>query len=88
MWLLSLLYVWFFLNHTHAGLINDIPITKDTGSTAEIIPLFRFRFWQQLYYKVDNYGFPSYSTEKHGCWVGISKHVGNYMTFKVLTYDT
>ena len=38
MLLLSLMYVLFTLNHTHAAGSNGIPITKATSSTADISP--------------------------------------------------
>ena len=43
--LLSLIYVCFILNHTHADVIKGIPITKDAVSNSDISPLFRFRFF-------------------------------------------
>ena len=36
----------------------------------------------------DNPKFPSETVEGHGHFVGISEHVGNTMTFKILTSDT
>ena len=83
--LLDLIYVFFLLNHTHASGINGIPTTNYAGSTADISPLLLFRFWKPVYYKVDYSYFPSHSTEKCGCWVGISEHVGHAMIFKVVT---
>ena len=41
-----------------------------------------------MYYKHDDSDFPSETTEGHGHFVGISEHVGNTMTFKILTSDT
>ena len=37
---------------------------------------------------MDGMPFPSESKECHGCWVSVSKNVGNFMTFKVLMDDT
>ena len=36
----------------------------------------------------DDIAFPSETIEGHGHFVGISEHVGNVMTFKILTSDT
>ena len=36
----------------------------------------------------DDTKFPSKTVEGHGYFVGISEHVGNMMTFKILTSDT
>ena len=76
------------LNHAYnAGIIGK-PITKATGSTADIISLLRFHFWKPIYYKVDDSDFLSESTEKRSPWVGIAEHIGHAMTFKVLNDDT
>ena len=40
-----------------------MPIINATGSSADISPLFRFYFWQPVYYKVDDYDLLSHSTE-------------------------
>ena len=56
-----------------------------TGSTCDISPLLRFRFWQPVYYMHDDSDFPKDSTEERGRFVGISESVGHYMTFKILT---
>ena len=47
-----------------------------------------FRFWEPIYYKLDDSEFPSQPTEKRGYFVGISEHVGHALTFKILTDDT
>ena len=36
----------------------------------------------------DSSKFPSETVEGHGHFVGISEHVGNVMTFKIITSDT
>jgi hypothetical protein len=59
-----------------------------TGSTNDISPLLQFRWYEPVYYKVDDSHFPSDSQKKRGCWVGIAEHVGHAMTFKILTDDT
>ena len=59
-----------------------------TGSTPDINSLLCFQFWEPVYYRVDNNDFPSESKENLGHVVGISKHVGHALTFKVLTDDT
>ena len=82
------MYVRFLLNHIHSAGINGILITKSTGSTVEIRSLLRFRFWQPVYYKVDESNFPSDISETFRQWVGISEHVGHNTTFKVLNDDT
>ena len=88
-WLLALIYVCFVLNHTAVGSLHwRTPIEKLTGSTPDISSLLCFRFWEPVYYKLDDSDFPSESTEKRGRFVGISEGVGHALTFKVLTDDT
>ena len=88
-WLLALTYVCFVLNHTAVGSLHwRTPIKKLTGSTPDISALLCFRFWEPVYYKLDDSEFPSQSPEKLGYFVGISEHVGHALTFKVLTNDT
>ena len=89
-WLLCLCYVCYLLNHSFNGTIQDIPMTKLTGSTVDISPLLRFAFWDKVYYKMDDSDchFPSTSKEGVGHIVGISEHVGHAMTWKILTLPT
>ena len=88
-WLLALTYVCFVLNHTAVGSLHwRTPIEQLTGSTPDISAILCFRFWEPIYYKLDDSEFPSQSTEKRGYFVGISEHVGHALTFKILTDDT
>ena len=87
-WLLCLTYVCYLLNHTYNGSINGIPLTHLTGVTVDISPLLRFHFWQKVYYKAVDTGFPSDSEESLGYIVGISEHCGPSLTWKILTADT
>ena len=61
---------------------------RHTGSTPDISSLLCFRFYEPVYYKLDDSDFPSDSTEKLGHFVGIAENVGHALTFKVLTNDT
>jgi hypothetical protein len=87
-WLLCLAYVCFLLNHMWDDTLSGIPLTLLTGVTVDISVLLRFYFWQKVYYKREDYGFPSESKESVGYIVGISEHVGNALTWKILTADT
>jgi hypothetical protein len=51
-------------------------------------PLLYFRWYEPVYYKLDDSDFPSDSREKRGWWVGVAENVGHAMTFKILTDDT
>jgi len=59
-----------------------------TGSTSDIRKFLQFYFWEEVYYSRVEPGFPSESTEAKGNFVGFGDHVGDAMTFKVLTDDT
>lgn len=87
-WFLCLAYVCFLLNHTYNASIGDVPLNRLTGSTVDISVLLKFFFWQKVYYKKVDSGFPSESTEALGHIVGISEHCGHALTWKVLTDDT
>jgi hypothetical protein len=87
-WLLCLMYVCFVLNNTYSTSIKATPLRKATGSDNDISPLLYFSFYEPVYYHVDDTSFPSESKELRGRWVGVSEHVGHFMTFKILTNDT
>ena len=87
-WFLCLTYVCFLLNHTYNVSIGDVPLNRLTGSTVDISVLLKFFFWQKVYYKKVDSGFPSESTEAMGHIVGISEHCGHALTWKILTDDT
>ena len=89
MWLLALLYVCLILNHTATESLGwHTPTEVLTGSMPDISSLILFQFWEPVYYKLDDSAFPSESTEKLGCFVGIAENVGHALMFKVLTDDT
>jgi hypothetical protein len=87
-WLLCLKYVCYLLNHTYNDNIKGVPLTILTGIDVDISALLRFHFWQKVYYKKMDPGFPSDSAESYGHIVGISEHCGHALTWKVLTGDT
>jgi len=89
LWLLALMHVCFITNHAaHASLGYAIPLQVLDGTTPDISPILQFDFYEPVYYKAHENGFPSESIEKHGRFVGISEHVGHALTFKILTDDT
>jgi hypothetical protein len=47
-----------------------------------------FLFYELVYYLVDETTFPSESKELRGRWVGVSKNVGHFRTYKILMDDT
>ena len=89
LWLLALMYVVFILNNTASPSLNYItPSTYLSGTTNDISPILRFRWYEPVYYKLDDYHFASESRELRGRFVGIAENVGHAMTIKVLTDDT
>ena len=87
-WLLCLLYVCFLFNHMWDETSRAIPLTLLVGQTVDISVMLRFHFWQKVYYAHEASTFPSESKEGLGHIVGISEHVGNTFTWKILTEDT
>jgi hypothetical protein len=71
------------LNHTYNESIDDIPVNKLLGSTTDISVLLRFHWYQEVYYKLEDNGFPSDSREQKGHIVGIAEHVGHALTYRV-----
>jgi hypothetical protein len=51
------------------------PMEILTGSTPDISPLLSFRWWEPVYFKLDDASFPSDSREWRGRFVGISEHM-------------
>jgi hypothetical protein len=83
------MYVCFITNLTSATAIgHTTPISILTGSTPDCSPLLQFAWWDAVYFKLDDSGFPSDSPELKGRFVGISEHVVHAMTFKILNMDT
>ena len=89
-WLLALLYVCFILNLTAVESIGWIPpLTCMDGTTKDISVLVSaFKYWEPVYYKMEDTKFPSDSTEKRGRFVGFAENVGHALTYKILTDDT
>ena len=87
-WFLCLLWVLFVMNHTWNDTIKGIPMQRATGKTMDISPILRFRWWEVVYYMVEDSPYPSESKEARGHFVRISENVGHTMTYKILTDDT
>ena len=59
------------------------------GTTKDISVLVSaFKYWEPVYYKMEDTKFPSDSTEKRGRFVGFAENVGHALTYKVLTDNT
>jgi Reverse transcriptase (RNA-dependent DNA polymerase) len=85
-WLLALMYVCYVLNHMASSTLGWIPpLQKLTGQTQDTSALFICSFYEPVYYDPHYDGFPSAKNEELGHWVGIATHVGDALTFKILT---
>jgi hypothetical protein len=82
------MYVCFMLNNTFSAVIQSTPLHQAYGTDNDISPMLYFSFYEPVYYLVDETTFPSKSKELRGRWVGVSKNVGHFMTYKILTDDT
>jgi len=86
LWLLALIYVSLLLNHLASAALGwKPPLQVLTGQTPDISPFLHFLFFEPVYYHAYGDNFPSASNEKQGWWVGVATHVGDFLTYKVLT---
>ena len=85
-WLLAMTYVCLLLNHlASAALKWKTPEEVLTGQTPDISKFLYFSFYEPVYFTSYSTGFPSESNEEEGWWVGIATHVGDALTYKILT---
>ena len=85
-WLLALMHVCYVLNHLASAALDwTPPLQALTGQTQDTSALFVCSFYEPIYYNPHTGGFPSSSNEEMGHWVGVATHVGDALTFKVLT---
>jgi hypothetical protein len=82
------MYVCFVLNNVFSEVIQSTPLCQAYRTDNDISPMLYFLFYKPVYYLVDETTFPSESKELRGQWVGVSKNVGHFMTYKILTDDT
>ena len=85
-WLLCMQYVCFIMNRMALGSLGwRTPFEKLTGQTPDISMIYRFKFYDRVYFKrVDSRGEDDASDESAGRFVGFSDTVGHMMTYKVL----
>jgi hypothetical protein len=46
-----------------------------------------FSFYAPVYYNAHSNHFPSASNEEQGWWVGIAVHIGEALTYKIITKE-
>jgi hypothetical protein len=85
-WLLAVQYVCHVLNLLASATLDWVPpLQALTGQTQDTSTLLVCAFYEPVYYNPHNHGFPSNSNEALGRWVGIATHVGDALTFKLLS---
>ena len=88
LWLLCLVYCVMLLNHLATSTLDwRTPIEKCFGVTPDISPFLCFEWYEPVLYHDRDASFPN-SKEKFGRFVGVAEHVGDALTFKILTDDT
>ena len=86
-WLLALEYVCDLLNCVYHESIGGVPLQIATGQTVDISAFLRFFFHQSVYYRAANPKLGE-TAERRGRWVGISRHVGHGLCYKILDDTT
>jgi hypothetical protein len=83
MWPLCVEYICLLKNHTARSSLKDrMPIEKRTGSTPDISKFLTYRWWEPVYYLNEE------GTECLGCWAGVAEHVGDELTYVVVSNKT
>ena len=80
------MYVCLLFNHLASAALGWKPPLKVlTGQKPDISKFLHFSFFEPVYYHAYSDSFPSASNEEQGWWVGIAIHVGDALTYKILT---
>ena len=88
-WLLCMQYVCFILNRTSLRSLNyKTPFERLHGQTPDISMIYRFQFWESVYFSRTDNHFPSQSDECAARFVGFSENVGHQMTYILLNSET
>ena len=87
LWLLALEYFAYIHNRLSNDLLDGkTPYAMRWGETPDISPLLNFTFYQKVLYLESAQKFPA-TRELPGYWVGIEEHVGDILTYRILTAD-
>jgi len=88
-WLLCAKYCIYVLNRLARQSTDMVtPYEKAFHVQPDISVLLQFRWWEPVYYRVENPTFPSDSIEKLGRFVGVAEKQGDVLTFLVLSQET
>ena len=79
-WLYAYSYIADINNHYASQFLGwRTPIEIRHGYTPDISPFLLYSFWEQIYFKTDEYT-PN-SKERKGNWLGVSLHIGDKLTY-------
>ena len=82
-WLLCLLFVISLLNHSARETINfRTPMERKFGTTPDTSKFLCFRWWEPIYYLEED------GSTQYGRWAGIAEHVGDELTWIVISGKT
>jgi hypothetical protein len=80
------MYVFFLFNHLASSALGwKTPMQALTGQTLDISKFLHFSFYEPVYYHSYSDTYPSASNEEQGWGVGVGNHVGDELTYKILT---
>ena len=84
-WLQAMQYMAEIHNNTANETLGWItPTKKRKGNTPDISAYLHFKFYERVYYLDSDSTFPS-TKEKSGYWIGVSKNIGDALTYEILT---
>jgi hypothetical protein len=82
-WPLCVEYIALVKNHTARSTLGfRTPMEKRTGQTPDVSKLLQYRWWEPVYF-LDEEGI-----ETLGRWAGVAEHVGDELTFIVVSDAT
>ena len=92
-WFHCMKYVTYILNRMALKSLKwKTPYEKLFGQTPDISMIYRFQFWERVYYpnqdSRNGLNFPSSSDEKMGRFIGFSESVGHPMTYIIWCENT
>jgi hypothetical protein len=86
-WLQAMEYMADIHNHTADESLGWMtPIQKRKGHTPDISAFLHFTFYEKVYYMDSDSTYPS-TKEKTGYWIGVSKNIGDALTYEIFTDD-
>ena len=82
-WFFAAEYLASIWNRTWHPAIKMTPHQARHGVPPDISPYLQFSFWEPVLHLDHESTFP-HTKERSGRWVGVSHHVGDIMTYKII----